>query len=273
MKYKRNKTVLITGTSSGVGRATAKYFAKNGWNVIAAQRNIVNKGELQKFENVFFVSLDLTDKDSIKNAILESLKSHGQIDVLINNAGRGMHGVFEGVKPNDIEEIFRINVFGLMEITKRVLPHFRENGKGLIVNVSSMGGRVGLPLRSIYNSSKFAVEGFSEVLRYELQPFNIRVKVVEPGFVQTMFHQSLSMIREDSVRMYKEQTDRLFSNEKYKSGKGSTPDAIARTIYKASITRSHKLRYTAGIDAWFLNTLHTILPFRLLSAIIARANV
>ena len=267
------KTVFITGTSSGIGKACAVLFAKRGWNVMAAQRNINDTTDLRRFKNINFVPIDVTDQESIVTAVKTCLSIFGRIDVLINNAGRGLQGVFEATKESEIEAIFNVNIFGMMRVIKAVLPHFREQGQGRIVNVSSMGGRVGLPLRSVYDSSKFAVEGFSEVLMYELKPFNIAVKIIEPGFVNSKFHTSLSVKQMNGVELYKTQLDRLLNKSSQHNGGGTSPETIAETVYKASTSSSNRLRYTAGSDAGFLNRLHSILPFNMLSRILISRGV
>ena len=273
MKDKLCGTVFITGTSSGIGKACAILFAKKGWNVIACQRNVGDASELGHFKNIKIVSMDVTDQESIEKAIKVCLDEFGQIDVLVNNAGRGMHGVFEAASNGDIEELFNVNVFGMMRVTKALLPHFRERGGGRIVNISSMGGRIGLPLRSVYDSSKFAVEGFSEVLMYELKPFNISVKIIEPGFVKSKFHTSLSVREMDEVDLYRTQMDRLLNSSGQHKGRGSSPDAIAETVYRASIGRSNRLRYAAGADAKFAKMLNDLLPFGLFSKILSNRGV
>lgn len=245
MKSELCKTVFITGTSSGIGKACAILFAKKGWNVMAAQRNTDDASELSCYTNIKTVRMDVTDHESIDKAIKTCLDDFGQIDVLINNAGRGMQGVFEAATDSDIEEIFNVNIFGMMRVIKAVLPYFRDRGRGRIVNISSMGGRIGLPLRSIYDSSKFAVEGFSEALMYELKHFNIDVKIIEPGFVNSKFHTSLSVKQMDTVDLYKAQVDRLLNNSGQHKGRGSSPDTIAETVYNASSGRSNRLRYPA----------------------------
>ncbi len=267
------KTVFITGTSSGIGKACVKLFATKGWNVMAAQRTIKNTSEFNGFKNIQFVQIDVTDNNSIQKAIDKCINTFGQIDVLINNAGKGMHGIFEGAEMRDIHEIYQVNVFGLMRVIKASLPNFRNNKSGLIINISSLGGRVGLPFRSIYNSSKFAVEGFSEVLMYELKPLNVRVKVIEPGFVNSRFHSSLFITRKDDVDVYKTQMDKLLGNAMHKKGGGASPDIIAKTVYKASTSDSNKLRYVAGKDARLLQVIRAVLPFGLFSRMFLKMNV
>jgi NADP-dependent 3-hydroxy acid dehydrogenase YdfG len=158
------KTVLITGASSGFGKETAKEFQQNGWNVIATMRSSEKEQELNKLENVFVTRLNVQEPASIEMAVQSGIEKFGNIDVLVNNAGYGLMGVFESATRAQIQNQYAVNVFGLMDVTLALLPHMRQQGKGAIINVTSFGGVVGLPFGSLYNSSKFAVEGFSEAL-------------------------------------------------------------------------------------------------------------
>ena len=188
------KTVMITGTSSGIGKATVLEFAKMGWNVIATQRNPEKEFDFSKLPNVKLYALDVTNLDSIKQAISQAQNDFGKIDVVVNNAGYGVDGAFEAMSDDIIEKQFNTNVFGLMRVTREVIKHMRPNGGGTIIQISSMGGKITFPLYSIYHATKFAVEGFTESLQYELRQFNIKMKLIEPGpiarrLVQQEIHQ------------------------------------------------------------------------------------
>src|ERR1700754_3363976 len=183
------KTVLITGASSGIGRAASLHFAKQGWNVMATMRHPEKETELGQLPNMLVTKLEVTDPASIKTAIEKGIAQFGQIDALVNNAGYGQQGLFEAISTAEIQAQFDVNVFGLMHVTRAILPHFRANKAGTIVNVSSGAGRFTVPLISIYSASKYAVEGFSEALAYELASQNIKVKLVEPGYVPTPFYE------------------------------------------------------------------------------------
>ncbi|MCL2318378.1 MAG: SDR family oxidoreductase, partial [Methanomassiliicoccaceae archaeon] len=182
------KTVMITGSSSGIGKETARIFQKKGWNVIATMRDPNAEEELHTLENVKVVKCDVTDLDSISSAVKEGIAAFGKIDVLVNNAGYYAIGPFEAATHEQIEKQFDTNLLGVINMTKEVLPYLREQRSGTIVNVSSIAGMVTFPLHSLYNSTKWGVEGFSEALRYELRPFNIRVKIIEPGVIKTDFY-------------------------------------------------------------------------------------
>lgn len=182
-----NKTILITGTSSGLGRATAKYFHAKGWSVIATMRTPDQEAELTQLDRTLVTRLDVQDAGSIQSAVEAGVARFGRIDALVNNAGYGAYGPLEATPFEKIRRQFDVNVLGLLATTQALLPHFRANRSGTIVNVSSVGGRMTFPLGTLYHGTKFAVEGLSEALHYELLPFGVRVKIVEPGGIRTDF--------------------------------------------------------------------------------------
>jgi len=174
-------TVLITGSSSGFGETAARLFAARGWNVVATMRNPEAGGALAAADNILVTRLDVEDPLSIGGAIAAGIERFGKIDVIVNNAGYGLFSVFEPVSREAIQKQFDVNVFGAMDVIRAILPHFRANGAGAIINVSSGAGVFGAPMASIYSASKFALEGFSEALSYELASVGIKVKIIEPG--------------------------------------------------------------------------------------------
>ena len=177
-------TVLITGCSTGFGEATARLFASRGWNVVATMRRPeAGAGLAALGDNVLVARLDVQDPASIDAAVAQAIARFGRIDVLVNNAGFGLFGVFEAAPRDKIREQFDVNVFGVMDVTRALLPHFRANRAGTIINISSGAGIFTLPMISLYCASKFALEGFSEALSYELASLGIAVKIVEPGGV------------------------------------------------------------------------------------------
>ena len=177
------KTVLITGTSSGFGKATARHFAREGWNVVATMRRPEEEKELTQLPGVLVTRLDVQDRGSITTAIEAGIARFGRIDALVNNAGFGLFGLFEATPREKIAEQFDVNVFGVMDVTRAILPHFRQNKSGVILNIGSGAGVFTLPMLSLYCASKFALEGFTEALSYELASQNIIVKMIEPGGV------------------------------------------------------------------------------------------
>jgi len=191
------KTVFITGASSGFGREASNLFQQHGWNVIATMRSPEKEIKLDKLEHVLVTKLDVQDSKSIENAIKAGVERFANIDILINSAGYGLMRVFESATSEQIKNLFEVNVFGLMEVTRQVLPYLRTNGSGTIINISSIGGVVAMPFGSLYISSKFAVEGLSESIAHELSSLNILVKIIEPGSIDTNFRNDLEMIKND----------------------------------------------------------------------------
>jgi NAD(P)-dependent dehydrogenase (short-subunit alcohol dehydrogenase family) len=242
-----NKTILITGSSSGIGKATARFFHDQGWNVIATMRNPEQETELSTLDNVLVTRLDVQDPDSIATAVAVGLERFGRIDALLNNAGYGAYGLLEATPIEKIRRQFDVNVVGLLETTKAVLPHFRVNGGGTIVNISSIGGKVTFPLGTLYHGSKFAVEGLSEALHYELGAIGVRVKIVEPGIVTTDFAgRSFDFTNDESLTEYQEFVGAFFAAQAQLGAAGDDPAIVAETVYQAVTDETDQLRYTAG---------------------------
>ncbi|MDB5148780.1 MAG: family oxidoreductase [Mucilaginibacter sp.] len=247
------QTILITGASSGLGRETAKLFASKNWNVIATMRSPEKEAELNQLENVMVTRLDVEDAGSITEAVNAGLQNFGNIDVLVNNAGFGLIGMFENSGAEQVQKQFNVNVFGLMDVTRAVLPHFREQLSGTIINVSSMGGRVTIPGGTLYNATKFAVEGFSEALAYEMAAINVKVRIIEPGSIPTNFATTSAVFIPNNIPVYTE----LMSNvvPRYRKATEHLPKSsafdVAETIYQAATDQSGRLRYVIGKDAEF----------------------
>lgn len=244
------KSIVITGASSGIGKATAKHFAQQGWQVAATMRTPSKETALTEIDNISLYQLDVTDQASIDNAAEAILNDFGTVDVVLNNAGYGLAGPFEAASPEQIKRQFDTNVFGLMEVTRAFLPHFRANKAGMFLNVSSIGGRVTFPYISLYHSTKWAVEGFSESLAYELGQLGIQVKIIEPGGVDTDFSgRSLEMAMPEELPDYTPGVQK-FMDSRQSSGLGSsTAEYLAEEIYKATTDGKTQLRYLIGDDA------------------------
>lgn len=244
------KTVFITGSSSGIGRSAAEYFQKKGWNVAATMRSPQKESYLANLPNVICPALDVTQSESIESAISQTTQRFGAIDVVVNNAGYGLTGPFEGATEQQIRRQFETNVFGLMAVTRSILPHFRARQQGVFVNVASMGGRLTVPLYSVYHSTKWAVEGFSESLRFEVEPLGIRIKIVEPGAIKTDFYdRSNDSAVDQSPPVYKAFTELAMGNMHRAGMNGALPEIVAKAIYAAATDQSAKLRYPVGLDA------------------------
>jgi NADP-dependent 3-hydroxy acid dehydrogenase YdfG len=245
------KTIMITGSSSGIGRAAAKHFAEQGWNVVATMRSPEKETELSLLENVLVTRLDVEQQETIHEALKLGIERFGTIDVLLNNAGYGVMGIFEAASIEQIRKQFEVNLFGLMAVIKTILPHFRENS-GLIINMSSMGGKLTYPTLSLYHSTKFAIEGFSESLSFELAAQNIRLKLIEPGVVRTdFFGRSLDILSDESLTDYREYSEAIqpLLQATINSDKASSSELVAETIYQAATDGTNQFRYVVGEDA------------------------
>lgn len=245
------KVVLITGTSSGIGKETAKYFAANNWNVVATMRSPEKEAELTGQDNILVTKLDVQDTESIKTAIETGIAKFGQIDALVNNAGYGQFGIFEGTTEVQIRDQFDVNVFGVMDTIKAILPHFRQRKEGTILNISSGAGKFTIPLISLYAASKFALEGFSEALSFELASLNIKVKIVEPGGTETNFSavSNMAFSQTEQIADYNPfvaAAGQMFQG--MRDAKLVTAATVAEVIYNAATDGSDKLRYPIGND-------------------------
>ena len=258
------KTVLITGTSSGIGKATVFEFAKMGWNVIATQRNPDKETDFEMFPNVKLFSLDVTSLESIEQAIALANKEFGNIDVVVNNAGYGVDGAFEAMSDQIIEHQFNTNVFGLMRVTREAIKLMRPNGGGTIIQISSMGGKITFPLYSIYHATKFAVEGFTESLHYELAQFNIKMKLIEPGPIVTDFYgRSRQFIKPSNTNQYDGFIQKFNEAAKKVMKDAEGPDVVAKVIFKAATDNRDQMRYAVGKPGPMLLILRKFLSDKL----------
>ena len=270
------KVVIITGASRGFGELIAKKFQKENFQVIATMRNIDSSPILKKLENVDIKRLDVTVKSDIKNVVDYTVEKYGRIDILINNAGYGAFGFLEEASDEEIRNQFNVNYFGLIDCIKGVLPQMRKQKDGVIVNISSIAGRFGLPFTSLYNSSKFAVEGLTECLHYELSLFGIDIKTVAPGSFRTGFHDSINFTEDekkedlDVVRenLKKALEDGIKNEPPFPFGFGNNDD-VANFVFKKSITKS-KVSNFIGRDTKIINFFIKIFGRELLFKIIRK---
>jgi len=250
-----SKVVLITGASTGIGRCAAEFFFQRGWKVAATMRRPeVADWAPQDSERFLTTALDVTSTPSIETALAEVRSKLGPLDVLINNAGYGLVGPFENTSEEQVRRQFETNVLGLMNVTRQVLPDFRQRRLGVIINVSSVGGRVTFPLYSCYHSTKWAVEGFSESLQYELKPFNIRVKLVEPGPIKTEFYDR----SQDRVAApdYEPDYSRILDRLQKAGDRAPGPELVAKALWQAATDGSWRLRYPVNaLDVLWLRRL------------------
>ena len=244
-----SKTILITGASSGIGQAAAHRFAAAGWNVVATMRSPEKETELTHLPNVLVQPLDVQDRASIDAALGAGLARFGQLDVVLNNAGMGVYGAFELATRQQIRQQFEVNVFGVMEMMQAVLPHFRAQKAGLIINISSQGGRITFPAASLYHATKFAIEGFSESVAYELAPLGIRVKLVEPGNTDTQFSPGATLTANPAIPDYQAFVDAAMAHFATLTDGPEPVEAVVETIYAAATDGTSQLRYVVGEDS------------------------
>jgi NAD(P)-dependent dehydrogenase (short-subunit alcohol dehydrogenase family) len=278
MTPRNTAPVLITGCSSGIGRAIAERLGANGWNVFASARRPDSIADLAT-KGCKLVSLDVTDSASIESAVASIEASDGAVGALINNAGYGLHGAIETTPIYDARKQFDTNFFGLAELTNRVLPQMRAAGRGLILNMSSMGGRFTFPGGGYYHASKHALEAYSDALRYELRPFGIHVVVVEPGLIKTNFggvavgSVSHAPDADDPYSTYNQGVMNLIDNA-YSGLMGkaaASPSYVARTIERILSARRPGTRYVTPFATRGMMVLRRILPDRGWDTVMRRA--
>ena len=253
------KVSIVTGSSSGIGLETALILARNGYFTYATmctpEKDASIKTAVEK-ENlpIKVIQLDVTDDESLKNAINHVTSEAGRIDVLVNNAGYGLVGALEDLSMEEIKTQFETNLFGLVRVIQAVLPTMRRQRSGRILNLSSGAGLFGYPGGSAYVSTKFAVEGLSESIAYELEPFGIKVILIEPGFIQTNFANSMVIAKkaQDPTSPYSQMMQRIVASSNKLAKNGSSADLVANVILDAATNPSPRLRYLVGkdVEAW-----------------------
>ncbi|MEC4848802.1 MAG: SDR family oxidoreductase [Nitrosarchaeum sp.] len=248
------KVAIVTGTTSGIGYETCLSLARDGFYTFATVRD-VKKAEkivqIAKKENlkIEIIEMDVDDEKSISAAIQKILSKKQQIDVLVNNAGWILFGSVEDVPVNDFRAQFETNFFGIISIIQKVAPVMRKQKSGIIVNISSVAGRIGFPGSPAYISSKFALEGLSESLRYELGQFGVKVIIIEPGVIKSNFFSSMKIAEPKPDSPYKEITERVIIGVKMMAELGTPPSEVATTILKVIKEKDPKPRYIVGNDA------------------------
>ena len=262
---KTKKIILITGASSGIGLSAARLLAQKGHKVYGAARRVELIEELRPL-GVVPLRLDLTDEGSIRSAIDTILEADGRIDTLINNAGYGSLGPVETVPMEEARRQMEVNLFGLAALVKQVLPHMRGQGSGHIINVSSIAGKMVIPMGAWYNVSKFSVEAFSDALRMETRPFGIRVSIIEPSGIRTPWGDIAASHLEESTRGTAYEKAGSAEARVFRKGYSlklmSGPEVVAKTICRAATARCPRVRYRTGLGARFILFVHAILPAR-----------
>jgi len=251
----KQKVAVVTGSSSGIGYEISLILARNGFTTYATMRNLQKGSDLKSIAEdeklpLHFVHLDVTDENLIKKAIKTIHDEVGRIDILVNNAGYGLVGAFEDLSLDEIKTQYETNVFGLIRTTQEVLPIMRKQRSGMIVNISSGVGRFGFPTGSAYVSTKFAVEGLTESMSYEVEPFGIKVILIEPGVIKTNFFNSSVLAKKSQdpnspyaplMKGMEDSVDKMMEN-------ASTPQYVAEVVLDAVTNENPKLRYLAGKD-------------------------
>jgi NAD(P)-dependent dehydrogenase (short-subunit alcohol dehydrogenase family) len=253
----QQKVAIVTGSSSGIGYATSLLLARNGFHTYATMRNIGRSADVQDIAYkerlpLEVIQLDVNDDASIRDSIEKVESENERIDVLVNNAGYGLVGAFEDLSVEEIKSQFETNLFGVIRLTQQVLPIMRKKKSGTIVNISSGAGRIGFPGMSAYVSSKFALEGLSESMSYELEPFGIKVVIIEPGVIRTNFKKNSVMSKKSldnsSISPYSSIIQKIDSSISSMVEHATPPEEVAKTILHATISNNPELRYLVGND-------------------------
>jgi NAD(P)-dependent dehydrogenase (short-subunit alcohol dehydrogenase family) len=244
----KNRSIFITGASAGLGRATARLFSSRGWTVIATMRNPDKETELRTLPGVVLSPLDITDRRQIEAAVARAI-AMGGVDVVFNNAGYGMAGPLEGLSDEQILRMVTTNLLGPIRVTKAFVPHFRERKAGLFINTTSIGALMTVPFNSMYHATKWALEGWSESMAFELNQLGIGLKILEPGGMKTdFFTRSFAVGRHADYDVMVDSVMNVITDPK-RMDTYSTPDQIAETVCEAATDGKDQLRYMAGADA------------------------
>ncbi|MGY5142520.1 MAG: SDR family oxidoreductase [Nitrosopumilus sp.] len=249
-----DKVAIVTGTSSGIGFETAVALAKEGYHTFATMRDTSKGAELEdviKKDNlsIEIIKLDVDDEKAIQSVIDQIIQKAGRVDVLVNNAGYGQFGCTEDVTVEEFRKQFETNFFSIVKLIQGVSPIMRKQNSGVIVNISSVVGRMGLPGSPAYISTKFALEGLTECLRYELGQFGVKLTLIEPGVIKTNFFDSMKVPQTNADPKYKQMTDFMLSGLKMMVQMGTAPAQVAQTIIKAINDKEIQPRYVVGTDA------------------------
>jgi NAD(P)-dependent dehydrogenase (short-subunit alcohol dehydrogenase family) len=250
---------VVTGSSSGIGLETALLLARSGFQTYATMRDLKKSKDVTEIANaenlpLTVIQLDVDDDRSVKDAISQIVTENKRIDVLVNNAGYGLFSPIEDVTLRKVKEQFETNFFGVVRVTREVLPTMRKQRKGTIVNVSSVAGRVGIPVLSAYAATKFALEGFSESMRYELKEWGINIVIIEPGAIKTKVFENVKTgdVRSSSESPYADLIERASKGFGRMMDNISSPKLVAEAILNAITSKEPEIRYVVGDDAEYI---------------------
>jgi len=272
--FMNGKVVLVTGASSGIGKAAANLFAKEGYRVYGTSRKKQADGTEANAEDagsngfVKMVQMDVCSADSVKTAIDYILKQEGRIDILVNNAGFGIAGSIEDTSEEEAFKQFDTNFFGVHRVLRQVVPIMRQQGSGLIINVSSVAGLISIPFQAMYSASKYAVEALTEALRMELKPYGIKAVAVEPGDTRTGFTGSRQFVAASENSVYRSKFLKAINRMIKDETNGPGPETVARVIVKAARMKNPPVRITVGFSYKLLVFLRRIVPARLSESIL-----
>ena len=251
----KTKTVLVTGASSGIGQATALLLAQKGYHVFGTSRYPISR----IIPQVEMIALDVRSDESVEACIKTVMKKAGRLDILINNAGYELSGALEETSLDEAAGQFDTNFLGVLRMIKAALPIMREQNQGQIINISSLAGLVGIPFLGMYSASKFALEGYSESLRYEVKPFNIHVSMVEPSFLKTPM-MNTRQLAAHPIRDYDQWRKRALAAVREFEENAPGPELVANIVLKIIKSKSPRLRYILGQQAAVVSNLQRFLP-------------
>ncbi len=270
-----NKVAVVTGSSSGIGREAALTMSRNGFDVYATMRDTGKAGLIQRAANSLplrVLQLDVNEDESVKSAIGTVLSEKGRIDVLVNNAGYGLIGAVEDLAMDELRAQFETNLFGLVRVTQAVLPVMRKQKSGIIINVGSIAGRVAFPSSPAYSATKFAVEGLSEGMAWELEPFGIKVAVIEPGMIKTNFRNGIAMAKKalDPGSHYAPMLQKMSATVGPLIENAGPAQLVADAVLQAATSQDPEFRYLVGRDAVGLAQARTGMQDRELLAMLKK---
>lgn len=255
MKNRYGDVVLLTGASSGIGKATAKKLVELGFMVYGTSRNAFNSDD-----GIIMLKMDINDEESISSAVKSIIAKHGHISILINCAGNGIAGALEDMSADEILYQMQTNFFGTLNVIRSVLPHMRKEGRGLIINIGSVAGRIAIPYQSMYSASKAALETVTQALRLEVKSFGINCTIVEPGDTKTGFTMSRKFIKNIYTSDYKTESERAIYSMVRDELKGKQPQTVTDTILKVIKARRPRAAYTVCFEYKLLVFFKRILP-------------